>query len=179
MLATVSMGAAAAAAYTGSLPRPLQEAAHAVLGAPGSRADDAGSAGADRAPATAASTASGPAGSALGVGPSVTAGAPELFGLCTAFRDRGPSAAATGSVAYRNLLAAATAAGKDIATYCAGVLPGGSHGPSVAPSGKPTAHPTPSRKPTAHPTPSRKPTDIPRASKAPRSSAAKTSAPGH
>jgi hypothetical protein len=184
MLATVSMGAAAAAAYTGSLPRPLQEAAHAVLGAPAPEADAAEADGAEadgagRAPVTAASTASGPTGSALGVGPSVTAGAPELFGLCTAFRDRGPSAVPTGSVAYRNLLAAASAAGKDIQTYCTGVLPGGSHGPSVTPSGRPTAHPTPSRKPTAHPTPTRKPTDVPRSqAPAPRSSAAKGSAPG-
>lgn len=174
VLATVSLGAAAAAAYTGSLPRPLQQAAHQVIGAPAPEA-----AGSDEPSASDRSTSSGSTGSANGSGPAVTPGAPALFGLCTAFRDRGPSALPTGSVAYRDLLAAATAAGTDIDGYCTGVLPAGSRGPSVTPSNKPTVRPTPSNKPTERPTPSRKPSDVPRSDSAStRSSASSDRAAG-
>ena len=154
VLATVSVGAAAAAAYTGSLPGPLQAAAHAVIGAPAPESPEAAATD-ERTGDASPSSASG---SSHGNGPAVTPGAPALFGLCTAFRDRGPSAVPTDSVAYRDLLAAATAAKTDIAGYCAGVLPGGSHGPSGTP-GSPTARPTPSGKatPDARPTPSRRP----------------------
>jgi hypothetical protein len=174
VLATVSMGAAAAAAFTGSLPRPLQHVAHQVIGAPDAEnAETHDAAPADR------TSASGPSGSADGSGPAVTPGAPALFGLCTAFRDRGPSAVPTGSVAYQDLLAAATAAGKDIASYCADALPAGSRGPSVTPSGRPSVRPTPSTKPTERPSPSRKPSDVPRSDAAStRASAAGDNAAG-
>lgn len=172
VLATVSVGAAAAAAYTGNLPRALQEAAHQVIGAPAPQSTETPDA--DQHPSGNVSTKSLPSGSPSGSGPAVSSGAPALFGLCTAFRDRGPSAVPTGSVAYRDLLAAAHAAGTDIAGYCAGVLPGGSHRPTVTPSShKPTARPTPKATPrvtpTARPTPSRKPSEAPRASTPPAS----------
>ena len=162
VLATVSVGAAAAAAYTGSLPRPLQQAAHQVIGAPAPEA-----AGSDEPSTSDRPTSSGPTRSATGSGPAVAPGAPALFGLCTAFRDRGPNAVPTGSVAYRDLLAAAAAAGTDIDHYCTGVLPAGSHGPSVTPSGRPTVRPTPSHATPDRPTPSRKPSDVPRSDAAP------------
>jgi len=165
VLATVSLSAAAAAAYTGALPRAWQQAAHDVIGAPAPE-----SAG-DTAPVSDDRSQSSPAGaSAHGSGPAVSSGAPALFGLCTAFRDRGPGAVPTGSVAYRDLFAAADAEHLTIDQYCSALLPDSSRGPSVPPSNKPTVRPTPSGKSTDRPTPSRKPSDVPRSDSTTRSS---------
>jgi hypothetical protein len=111
----VFVGAAAAAAYTGSLPAPLQRVAHDVVGAPAPTGDTPVS-------VTASTDRPGqPVGQAAGepVGPAATLGSPALAGLCRAFGDRGPTFAASGSTAYRNLLAAATDRGLTVAAYCA------------------------------------------------------------
>lgn len=141
-LATVALGGVAAAAYTGSLPRPLQVVAHDVIGAPAAPSDQQAA-----GPAAGSTTASRPS---SGSGPAVTPGAPALLGLCTAFRDRGPSSAPTGSTAYRQLFAAARDAGTTIDGYCATVLPSSSHHPSATPGTRhsPTQHPATPRSST-------------------------------
>jgi hypothetical protein len=132
--------ATGAAAYTGSLPGPLQRAAHSVIGAPAE--DDQGSDEATDEPTgtptgspTETSTESPTATSTKtnGVGPDATG--PAAFGLCNAWSHGG---LATTSVAYRNLATAAGGA-DGIEAYCATVIkPGGgsTHG-----SGSPSSHP--------------------------------------
>jgi len=132
----VLAAATGAAAYTGSLPGPLQRAAHSVIGAPAE--DDQGSDEATDEPtgsSTGTSTESPTATSTKtnGVGPDATG--PAAFGLCNAWSHGG---LATTSVSYRNLAAAAGGA-DGIEAYCATVIkPGGgsTHG-----SGSPTSHP--------------------------------------
>jgi hypothetical protein len=153
----VLAAATGAAAFTGSLPGPLQRAAHSVVGAPD---DDQGSNEATDEPTGTPSespseTPTGSPTSARGVGPDATG--PAAFGLCTAWSKGGLS---TTSVAYRNL--ATTAGGPDgIAAYCATIVkPGsgstnGTGSPTAHPHGSPTSHPGqtshPTGSPTAHP----------------------------
>ena len=147
------LGGAATAAYAGVLPRPVQQFAHEVMGAP--------------APHTAAGqTPSGPSSSA------------RAAGLCTAYvRARAHGTAAQQAVALRKLAAAAGGQGK-IAVYCATVAsPGtslpagpaatlggppagtpGARGKPSSPPGKPTAVPTPHGQPSS---PAGKPTAVP------------------
>jgi hypothetical protein len=92
----LSLGAASAAALTGSLPEGAQNVAHSLLKA---------------APAAEGHTA---------VGPDATG--PAAKGLCAAYADHLASGEtpSTKSVAFRNLAAAATQAGAaDVTTYCA------------------------------------------------------------
>lgn len=160
VVAGIAIVAAAtgAAAYTGSLPGPLQRAAHSVVGAP---ADDQGSSdagedagddptgepsddptgtptGSPNEDPTASPT--GSPGSSRAVGPDATG--PAAFGLCTAWSKGGLS---TTSVAYRNLETASGGAG-GIAAYCATVVKpgnGSSHGSGTPshPKGSPPSHP--------------------------------------
>jgi len=123
----VLAAATGAAAYTGSLPGPIQRAAHSTIGAP-----------------TGTSTTHG-------VGPDATG--PAAFGLCNAWTHGG---LATTSVAYRNLATAAGGA-DGIQAYCATIVkPGGgstedSGSPTSHPGhGSPTSHPG-HGSPTSHP----------------------------
>jgi len=145
----LTLGGTAAAAYTGSLPAPLQDVVHHVIGAP---AADASQSTAESAPETSTETSTEdatrttPTDSATGTatpssGPDATG--PAAFGLCNAFTHGG---LATTSVAYAALVKAADGAGK-VADYCAKV----SHpGATARPGGSPTDHP--SGEPTGLPT---------------------------
>jgi hypothetical protein len=136
-VAAVSLGGAAAAAYAGALPAPVQSVAHHIIGAP----------------------AASPSASPSPVGPNPTGAA--AFGLCNAYHHAlKHGTAAQKSVAFRNLTAAAGGASQ-VTSFCANVPhPGASpsHTPPATPShpAKPAAQPTPSHpaKPAAHPTPS-------------------------
>jgi hypothetical protein len=136
----VLAAATGAAAYTGSLPGPLQRAAHQLIGAPAQDAPPdtpqpsgpgtstpTGTSGETPGATTTSSrgtsvTSSGPSGSSGssassgGTGPQ--ASGPAAIGLCTAWAHGG---LATTSVAYRNLERAAGGADR-IAAYCAPVL---------------------------------------------------------
>lgn len=147
------LGGGVAAAYTGSLPGPLQKIVHDVIAAPGVRESSA---------------APSPRSGAHPAGPSVTGAA--AYGLCNAYQH---ADASQRSVAFRHLVTAAGGA-QQVAAYCASVPhPGAtsppgrrvgqtvsptdaSHGRKpTAPPGKPTAPPgkptTPPGKPTAPP----------------------------
>lgn len=136
-VAAVSLGGAAAAAYAGALPAPIQKVAHHIIGAP----------------------AAGPSDSPSPVGPNPTGAA--AFGLCNAYHHAlKHGTAAQKSVAFRNLTKAAGGASQ-VTPFCANVPhPGASPSrpPHPAPShpGKPAPQPTPSHpgKPAPHPTPS-------------------------
>lgn len=159
----VVIGGGTAAAYTGSLPVPLQTLAHDTIGAPAAHphatssedaAPDATDTGAPGGPQSAPADPS-----ASPSGPDATG--PAAFGLCTAFTHGG---LATGSIAYQSLVTAAGGADK-ITAYCATIPhPGPSGLPSQAagaatqhPSGPPTARPSqantthPTGAPTSHP----------------------------
>ena len=136
-LAAVGLGGAAAAAYAGALPAPIQTVAHHIIGAPSAK----------------------PSESPSPVGPNPTGAA--AFGLCNAYHHAlKHGTAAQKSVAFRNLVTAAGGAGQ-VTAFCSNVPhPGASpsHAPQPTPShpGKPAAQPTPSHpaKPAAQPTPS-------------------------
>jgi len=136
-VAAVGLGGAAAAAYAGVLPAPMQKVAHHIIGAP----------------------AATPSGSPSPVGPDPSGAA--AFGLCNAYHHAlKHGTAAQKSVAFRNLTRAAGGASQ-VTAFCGNVPhPGASpsHTPHATPShpGKPTAHPTPSdpAQPAAHSTPS-------------------------
>jgi hypothetical protein len=149
---SLTLGGVAAAATTGSLPAPLQRAAHA-LGAPGvdddqgaktSGGGQGGTGGASAATAGSTAAAASPEGSetasaepsgsaggkAAAVGPDATGTA--AFGLCHAFG----GGKQNGSVALRNLEQAAAAKGLSVQAYCAGILalgPGDHHAGSNGP----------------------------------------------
>ncbi len=117
---TLAVGGAAAGAYTGTLPAPLQENAHTIIGAPApAAASDTGgqkSAAASHGKASRPADASpSPNASAAAVGPDATG--PAAFGLCTAFTNGGLDPA---SVAYKSLAGAAKGS-SDIAAYCKSV----------------------------------------------------------
>jgi hypothetical protein len=146
--AAVALGGVAAAAYTSTLPAPVQQFAHSVIGAPSpqpshrpgtpratpARTDAAG-------PAAAGPAAAGPAGS----------------GLCTAYAHaKAHGTASRKAVAFGNLAAAAGGAAK-IAAWCAAVPHPGRSQPGqpapapTHPAGRPSSHPA--GKPSSHPTP--------------------------
>jgi hypothetical protein len=125
---TVAAGGTAAAAYSGTLPEPLQEASHVVLGAPAPAAIAAAehkpeAASHGKAPQAADAAESEPEveskhesePEADPVGPDATG--PAAFGLCTAFTKGGLDPAST---AYKSLVTAA-AGNADITAYCASV----------------------------------------------------------
>ena len=102
----VGLAGAGVAAYTGSLPPSLQNAAHAAIGAPAAPPSDAST----PAPGT---TKDDPD----GVGPDATG--PAAHGLCNAWSQHQRNGAKpTESVAFRNLAKAAGGESK-IAAYCA------------------------------------------------------------
>jgi hypothetical protein len=148
----VLAAATGAAAYTGSLPGPLQRAAHSTIGAPA--ADEGSDEATDEPTGSSTDTPTGspsqsPTGSpsgTQGVGPDATG--PAAFGLCTAWAHGG---LAKTSVAYRNLAAAAGGA-DGIQAYCATIVKpgGGSTTGSGSGSGSPTSHPA-HGSPTSHP----------------------------
>ncbi|HEY4465667.1 MAG TPA: hypothetical protein VGN41_23610 [Streptosporangiaceae bacterium] len=124
--AAVALGSAAAAAYTGALPAPVQRFAHDTVGAP--------SAHLAAHPQPAASV--GP------VGPDATGHA--AHGLCTAYSQlQAHGNADQKAVAFRNLATAAGGAAR-VTAYCARIT----H-PGTAPSANPATHPK--GKPSAHP----------------------------
>jgi hypothetical protein len=128
----VTLGSAAAAAYVGALPAPVQRLAHDAIGAPAAR------------PGTQSAHPATP------VGPDPTGHA--AYGLCTAYAHlKAHGSADQKAVAFRNLATAAGGAAK-VTAYCAGVAhPGAtpSGPPTSHPGGQPTSHPT--GKPTSHP----------------------------
>jgi hypothetical protein len=148
----VALGGAAAAAYAGALPAPVQKFAHETIGAPAVHRG---------APATP-------------VGPRATGKAG--YGLCTAYAHlKADGTARQKAVAFRNLATAAGGAA-NVTAYCAAVAhPGAAASgrpaghstgrPAGHPTGKPAGHPT--GKPTEHPTgkppdhPAGKPTSTP------------------
>jgi PT repeat len=135
-------GTAAAAAFTGSLPAPVQKLAHTTIGAPSAH---------HSAPAT-----------PVGPQPAGNAGS----GLCTAWAHmKAHGTAAQKATAFRNLAAAAGGAA-NVKAFCAAVThPGPSGQPTSHPTGQPSSHPTgkpsdlPTGKPSSHPT--GKPSSLP------------------
>jgi hypothetical protein len=116
---TIAAGGAATAAYTGTLPAPLQQTSHELIGAP---APAAVSAAAEQKPDAAshgkgskAADTPAPQSEATPAGPDATG--PAAFGLCTAFTNGGLDPAST---AYKSLAAAANGSA-DIAAYCKSV----------------------------------------------------------
>jgi hypothetical protein len=143
--AAVALGGVAAAAYTSTLPAPVQQFAHSVIGAPSPSPSASPSQRPGTPQATPAST------DAVGLDATGPAG----FGLCTAYAHaKAHGTASQKAVAFRNLAAVAGGAAK-IAAWCAAVPhPGSSQ--SSAPAhlpGRPSSHPTgkPSSRPTPHP----------------------------
>jgi hypothetical protein len=115
---TLAVGGAAAGAYTGTLPAPLQESAHTIVGAPAPAASETGgqkSAASHGKASRPADASPDPSTGAAAVGPDATG--PAAFGLCTAFTNGGLDPA---SVAYKSLAAAAKGTA-DIAAYCKAV----------------------------------------------------------
>jgi hypothetical protein len=140
--AAAAVGGAAVAAYTGSLPAPLQKVAHEVIGAPSARP-----------------TPPAPA-SGQPVGPDAS-GSP-AYGLCTAYDHGGLS---QHSVAFRNLVNAAGGKAK-VAAYCASVTSPGAAAAGGRAAGRPSQAPSASRhhgKPSGRPStaPSGRPTTAP------------------
>ena len=126
---TIAVGGTAAAAYTGSLPVPLQQSAHSLIGAPAPTTSVTDTA----TPVTDTAT---PVPSATPVGPDATG--PAAFGLCQAYTHGGLS---TSSIAYTSLVTAAKGAA-NITAYCATIAhPGQSatHRPSSTASASATA----------------------------------------
>lgn len=120
-LGTVSVGGAAAAAYTGSLPPELQNSAHALIGAPAAQPASLSTPVPTPAPTGTPTPTAGPTQTptptptptAAPVGPDATG--PEASGLCEAYKHGGLGAT---SVALADL--AQAAGGPDaIPAYCA------------------------------------------------------------
>ncbi|MDJ0457031.1 protein tyrosine phosphatase [Arthrobacter sp. NQ7] len=123
---TLAVGGTAAAAYTGTLPAPLQENAHTLIGAPAPAASTALATQATTTTTTAETTASATADATETATASETPSAtptavdatgPAAYGLCQAFTNGGLD---TSSIAYKSLTVAASGA-SNIATYCAAV----------------------------------------------------------
>ena len=133
--AAVAMGGVAAAAYTSTLPAPVQQFAHSVIGAPSPQPSHRP--GIPRATPARTNAASPDATGPDATGPDATG--PAGFGLCTAYAHaKAHGTASHKAVAFRNLAAAAGGAAK-IAAYCATVPhPGSSQ--SSQPASAPT-HP--------------------------------------
>ena len=156
-VAAVALGGVAAAAYTSTLPAPVQQFAHSVIGAPSPQPSHRpGTPQPSHRPGTpqptpARTDAAGPD----ATGPAATG--PARFGLCTAYAHaKAHGTASHKAVAFRNLAAAAGGAAK-IAAYCATVPhPGSSQSRQPAsapthPAGRSASHPT--GKPSSHPAP--------------------------
>ena len=154
--AVAVLGGGAAAAATGSLPTSLQTSVSHGLSAVGisvpdpsahgpARTDGGSTGGSSHTSTTVTTTPPTQA-----VGPS--ASGPAAYGLCTAYASSSGSPAAARSVAFRNLVAAATAKGETVTAYCAGITPpstapsdtGGSGAGPVSPSANPSATHVPS-----------------------------------
>ena len=88
---------------------------------------------------TSSSTSSSPS-SISAVGPN--ASGPAEFGLCTAYAASGGHMSSN-SVAFKNLMAAATAAGESVSQYCTGVMPGGTASSSISSVNHPTSSSNP------------------------------------
>jgi DNA-directed RNA polymerase specialized sigma24 family protein len=135
----VSLGGLGAAAYTGSLPAPVQRVMHDALGAPAPRGD------VDQADQGAASGgSSGKAGPSSTPGPAVGpgAGSAAASGLCRAWaQDQAKGVARDRSVAYRNLAAAAGGAGQ-VTQYCAATAVGKTPHPGKTTDGSAKGSPT-------------------------------------
>jgi hypothetical protein len=103
----MALTATAAAAATGSLPGPAQSAVHGALAHVGVSVPSGNDSSNGKAK-----------------GPDATG--PAKFGLCTAFKAHEANGVHPSShaVAFANLQSAATAAGKSVDAYCAGVTPG-------------------------------------------------------
>lgn len=131
-LGGLALGGTTAAAYTGTLPQPLQHVAHQFVGAP--LADETGDAESMPVPSISDSaspevSASAPlvlpsegvvsaSPTATPVGPDATG--PAAYGLCTAYTHGGVKA---GSIAYTALVTAAQAKGAaDVPAYCFSVI---------------------------------------------------------
>ena len=148
--AVAVLGGGAAAAATGSLPTSLQTSVSHGLStvgisvpdpsAHGTARTDGSTGGSSHTSTTVTTTPPTQA-----VGPSATG--PAAYGLCTAYAASSGSQATTHSVAFRNLVAAATAKGETVTAYCAGITP-----PSTAPSNTGRTGPaSPSATPPANP----------------------------
>lgn len=137
----LAAGGTAAAAYTGSLPDPLQQGAHSLVGAPLPSAVPASAptanptASPNPSPRSTASPTASPDPDSTAkpdsVGPDATG--PAAFGLCTAFKHGGLDAS---SSAYASLAKAANGAA-NITAYCAKIPAPGNSGHD-RPSSKPT-----------------------------------------
>lgn len=152
---TLAVGGTAAAAYTGTLPTPLQESAHNLIGAPAPAAVTALAAqatGTATAEATATATAAAestetaeptetaaPSESPSATPAAVDATGPAAYGLCQSFTNGGLDASST---AYKSLTVAANGE-TNIATYCATVASPGesaSHRPAETGAAAAAAH---------------------------------------
>lgn len=187
VMGAVLITGTAAAAFSGALPENLQRIAHDVLGAPaptplGPDSSDDGTEGTDSTGgSTDGSSSRGPSEftdtpTSNGSGPAATLDAKALFGLCTAFADKGPDDQNGESVAFQVLSEAASANDQTIEEYCAPILATKSPGkPSTAP-GKPTTPPGSTNRPTVAPGQSNKPTVAPGSTRKPT---AQTTNPGN
>ena len=150
--AAVALGGVAAAAYTSTLPAPVQQFAHSVIGAPSPQPSRRpGTPQPSRRPGTPQAT---PARTDA-VGPDATG--PAGFGLCTAYaRAKAHGTASQKAVAFRNLAAVSRRRGQDrrllrggappgqLAVQPAGLGPGPPGRPALLhPTGKPSSRPTP------------------------------------
>ncbi|TXN31125.1 hypothetical protein [Lacisediminihabitans profunda] len=143
-LGTVAAGGTAVAAYTGTLPAPLQQSAHSLIGAPAPADSTEVDATATADPTETPDPTATPNPTATPVGPDATG--PAAFGLCTAFTHGGLS---TSSTAYKSLVVAASNS-TDIKAYCATIVhPGKTAAPSDVSTGAP-ALPDQSSKGTSH-----------------------------
>ena len=127
-LGTLAAGGTAVAAYTGTLPAPLQQSAHTLIGAPAATGTESDTATPDPTKT--------PNPTATPVGPDATG--PAAFGLCTAYTHGGLNSSST---AYKSLVVAASGSA-DIKTYCATIVkPGSASAKSTdAPSDSATPH---------------------------------------
>jgi hypothetical protein len=122
--AAFTLGGAAAAAYAGKLPAPVQKFAHDTIGAPRTPGAQ---------PATSAT-----------LQPTVLPGH-SAYGLCTAYAHlKLHGSAAQKATAFRQLAAAAGGAAR-VSVYCAGVAHPGNPSPGAKSghtTGKPSTHPS-------------------------------------
>lgn len=122
--AAFTLGGAAAAAYTGKLPAPVQKLAHDAIGAP-------------RTPGAQPAHSATPQ-------PTVLPGH-SAYGLCTAYAHlKLHGNAARKATAFRQLAAAAGGAAR-VSAYCAGVAHPGNPSPGTKSghtTGKPSTHPS-------------------------------------
>ncbi len=122
--AAFTLGGAAAAAYAGKLPAPVQKFAHDTIGAP-------------RTPGAQPAHSATPQ-------PTVLPGH-SAYGLCTAYAHlKLHGSAAQKATAFRQLAAAAGGAAR-VSAYCAGVAHPGNPSPGAKSghtTGKPSTHPS-------------------------------------